>query len=242
MPMATRSAATPRISRTGCYTCSRARAFRSCRPSCSPACAPRSRNTPACWRPPAHGSIAACSRWASTASPSRAGVRVSVRAPLPTPRPALPPEPRRHPNENAGHGPALPYSETEQARLELVAHAQRAPVATVHMNRNGQVLHQGKATATHVATIGLQQEAARIAAGRQAGAIVEDPAISTVRRIPGRVAGALRVGELLVVGWQVTVAIDGGAEHHLRRKPEEALIEARHERFGEREEQGRALD
>ncbi len=64
----------------------------------------------------------------------------------------------------------------------------------------------------HIAAIGLQQERFLAAPSGKADAIVEDPPVAAVCRVPGHIAGARPLREFAVMGREIAIVIDGGAK------------------------------
>ena len=85
-------------------------------------------------------------------------------------------------------------------------------MAAANDDRRRNVLYQHELATAHVAAVGLQQEGLQIASGGQTDPVVEEPAVAAVHRVPGDVAGTLRLGELSVVGGEIAVLVDSGAK------------------------------
>ena len=81
--------------------------------------------------------------------------------------------------------------------VDLEADAQAAPVTSVDDDRGRKVFHQAEIAAAHVAPVGLQQERLLVAPGGEPGAVIEDPAVAAISRIPDGI-GTLRLGICLL--------------------------------------------
>src|ERR1700683_3470287 len=68
----------------------------------------------------------------------------------------------------------------DRRQLEFVRQAQAAPVLALHGDRCVGLLGHDEFPRPHVTAVGLQQKRALVAAGSQAGAVIEDAPIATV--------------------------------------------------------------
>ena len=84
-------------------------------------------------------------------------------------------------------------------------------MATLDADGSGKILHQGEASAAHVAPVGLQQKGPGIASRRQSGAVVEDAAVAAVGGVPHRI-DALRMGIFVIVGASNAVNLTDGLD------------------------------
>src|SRR3982751_5778853 len=92
-------------------------------------------------------------------------------------------------------------------RSELVRRPKSAPVAAVDADRHVDLAHHDGLAVAHVAGVALDQVGTLVAAGREAGGVVEDAAVAAVGRIPGDIARPLRMRVDLVVHRQIAVAV-----------------------------------
>src|SRR6202043_1957895 len=95
-----------------------------------------------------------------------------------------------------------------RSRSKLVRGAETTPVAAIDADRHVDLAHHDGLAVAHVAGVALDQVGAQIAAGGEAGGIVEDAAVAAVGGVEGHVARALRMRVDLVVHGQIAVAVD----------------------------------
>ena len=112
-------------------------------------------------------------------------------------------------------------------RSKCIGRAKAAPVLAEHADRRIDFAHHDRDAVAHVARIDLDDVGAHVAPGGKAGAVVEDPAVARMGRVPGCFARPLRQGIFAIMDRQVAVAIDRGAENHARVAREQRFLNGR---------------
>src|ERR1700730_12246263 len=90
---------------------------------------------------------------------------------------------------------------------KLVRGAESAPVPAIDADRYVDLAHHDGVAVAHIPRVAPDQIGAQVAAGGEAGRIIEDTAIAAVGGVPGDIARSLRVRVDLVVHRQVAVAV-----------------------------------
>ena len=91
-------------------------------------------------------------------------------------------------------------------------------------DRRVDLAHHDRDAVSHVARIDLDDVGPHVARRGETGAIVENPAIARMRRVPGLLARTLRQRIFAIVHRQIAVAVDRGAKHHSRIARQQRLL------------------
>ena len=83
------------------------------------------------------------------------------------------------------------------------------------INRGRDIFHHRKFPIAHITAIGLQEEGLLILPRIQPHAIIKDPPITPVARIPIGLIWAMRMTEFHIMGWDIPIPVNGRTKHDL---------------------------